>query len=890
MKKLPLLITLGFVLAAAGSFFLYEYLLKRKPLSPWDLVPESSVFVYETNDCPSCVDQLQKTSLWHILRKAAFYEKPADSLTAVFDFLSAHKSGKLISTHTTRRDDFDFVFYIPTGKKTIDLPDAWTKLKSTEREFNGVKIHEITMQKQVFSWSQIDQVWVGSFAPLLLEDVIRTYSTGKESSFKTKIAAAFQMPAVKTDAGNLYVNIKRFGQLLNAFTSEPPDFVRHLGQSSMLDIKSSENNIVLNGLSLDSANQRFLLSVFTNQAPVPFNLKNYVSDRSVLFMSYGISDGKSFAKSLMKYASSRNSHFKDSLQYMNTISGVNLEKLYSSINKEIGISYLESKGENLSKVLLIESSAPEEWISALNAVSQKTSIDTIFFERFADYEIREVPVHAFPEKIFGALVPGFPSCYYTRTGNTIIMGENLDDLKSFLDDIDKEDTWGKSVAQNKFLETTLLEANMSIYFNTPLIWNTLSKSLHPKWRKFVEENQSALDALNMGAIQLSHLNNSYYTNISWSFGDYAETTEKSAPTRNTSNNNKYLTNFSRSIHKFFVVRNHSTKRDDVFVQDSSFAVSLVSDDGKVLWTVPIEKPIVGDVQQIDYFNNGKLQLLFATAGKIHLIDRLGNYVTSFPITTRENDPDFLSVVDYDHSKKYRFLLSGKSGKLWMYDKGGENLEGWAPKNVGGKLFTAAQHHRIRGKDYILAMREDGNVLLMNRRGETLKHFPLDLDARLSGNYFLESGSSLATTYFVVVSRDGYRIKFNLEGKVQSRETLIKTSPESTFRMITDENSGMYVILRHDASHFTILNENLEEIIASDFGNNTSNARLYNFGSGKIYVVLTDRNQDLSFVYDLKGNLLTPVPLESSALVVRPSRSERPKAYYANGKTLTIQPL
>ncbi len=56
--------------------------------------------------------------------------------------------------------------------------------------------------------------------------------------------------------------------------SDSPELIKFLGQSSLLDIKSSENNIVLNGLSLDSADQRYLLSIFTNQIPVPFNLKN----------------------------------------------------------------------------------------------------------------------------------------------------------------------------------------------------------------------------------------------------------------------------------------------------------------------------------------------------------------------------------------------------------------------------------------------------------------------------------------------------------------------------------------------------------------------------------------------------------------------------------------
>jgi hypothetical protein len=235
-------------------------------------------------------------------------------------------------------------------------------------------------------------------------------------------------------------------------------------------------------------------------------------------------------------------------------------------------------------------------------------------------------------------------------------------------------------------------------------------------------------------------------------------------------------------------------------------------------------------------------------------------------------------------------VAGKSGKIWMHDKGGENLEGWKPKNIGGKLFTAPQHHRVRGKDYVIAMREDGNVTLMSRRGETLKGFPLNLDARLTGDYFLEMGSSPASTYFVVVSRDGFRIKFNLEGKIQTRETILKNSPEANFKLISDESNKSYVVVRQERRFFTIMDENLKEIISSDFiGDNSATVRLFNFGSGKSFITLTDKTQDLSFVYDIKGKLLTALPLESNSIMVRP-KGDKPKAYFIQGKSLSIEPL
>src|SRR5690606_7048909 len=97
------------------------------------------------------------------------------------------------------------------------------------------------------------------------------------------------------------------------------------------------------------------------------------------------------------------------------------------------------------------------------------------------------------------------------------------------------------------------------------------------------------------------------------------------------------------------------------------------------------------------------------------------------------------------------------GNLWMYDKEGNNLEGWQPKTIDGKVLTAPLHHRISGRDYIFAMRSDGLVYLMNRRGENIKNFPLNLEARLNGEYFVEPGKTPASTIITVVGRDGFRI-------------------------------------------------------------------------------------------------------------------------------------
>lgn len=896
MKKLPLFITLTVIIVIVGAYFLYQYFGNKNKTSPWDLVPSETILVYESGPCEACREDLKNSSVLSIIKEAVFSSEE-DSLQHLTDFvLSQVESGTLISLHVTRKDDFDFIFYAPSSPQLEQqFNNVLGKLQRSkniivsERQYNDVKILEISQKKRTFSWVKIENVWVSSFTPMLIEDVIRMYKAGGVN-YKDKLGSVYQLPRIKNDGGNIYLSLKNFAAWFSLFINETPSpIIQYFGQSALLDVKvSNDNNFVLNGFCVDStAHSNYILSAFRNQIPVPFGLKQFVSNRALMVTSYGVSDGTNFFRDLESFKK-RNTALRDTLAQLSKSLKIDFQKLGSNLSGEVGVCWMEAKGQSTSKIMIINSSRGiGSWLTAFNALSEKVSIDTIFYEKYSDYEIRELPIYRFPEKMFWPLVSGFNTSYYTSQGNTIFIGENLDELKRYLEDIDREDTWGKSVSQNQYLESTLLESNVSLFVNTPRIWNVLENSLRPRWKNFSKANRPLLRTLGMGAAQFSHLNDSYYTNVSWSYKPAGGSSRKPE----IASTEKFITNFGQSIAKFSIVKSHVDKSNEILVQDSAMNVSLVSDEGKILWKLPVEGFIADEVIQIDYFNNGKLQYFFTTPGAIHIVDRLGKYINSFPVKILERDIEFVSLVDYDHSKKYRFFITGKSGKVWMYDKDGTNLEGWQPKDLSESLFAPPRHYRIRGKDYIIAIRDDGNVYILNRRAEVLKGFPLNLNARPSGDYYLETGTTRENTNFVLVSSDGFRIKFNLDAKIQSRETLVKNMVDAHFSLVPEKNFKSYLILRQETKELTLFDEKLKEIVVSDFiGKKTAQAQYQDFGSGKVYITITDTAQDLSFIFDDQGKLVTILPFESYSIALRPLDLDKVKVYTVFENALTIQPL
>jgi hypothetical protein len=887
VKRTALLLTIGFLFLLAGGYFGYEYFLKQRPIDAWDLIPEQTVLVYETGECAECFDQMRNSAPWSLYNEILFPEGQQDSLYRSFEFLRTPRKGELISLHITSRDNFDFAFHIPLNQlpEFSAVVEGWkknTRLKFSERELNEIRISDIQVQGRVFSWTIVDNIWIGSFTPFLVEDAIRTYTDESKVRFRELVKDVYQLPRITKDAGNVFVHIPELMRWLSTFM-ETPSRALAFGKATLLDVKQSEGSITLNGFSVaDKSEANAMLSLFEGQAPVTFQCKQYISDRTLFSATYGVSDGRVWYE---KLPIAKDKRISDTLT---TLVPADLAKLYAGLGPEISVNYLEGRGDHLSSVLIFQASNTADWLSFFDKLSKATEHeDTVFYEEYASYPIREIEMVRLPEKLFAPIVKGFDRTYYSSLGNTIIIAERLEELRSFLNDINNEEVWGKSVAFNKFLESGLLESNISYYINTPLLWNYLSGKLRPNWKKFVQENRSSVQALEMGAVQFSYLNETFYTNVNWKYGRIGATGSVSA-----SSPQRVITNLDASVIAGpFVIRNHASKQDEAIVQDSLYNVYQIDAEGKILWKVNVGGKIVGAVDQVDLFRNGKLQAFFAADKKLHVIDRLGRYVAPYPVNVGVKDLEYTAVVDYDQSRKYRYLLTERSGKLWMYDKEGSNLDGWKPFNAESQLISPASHYRVRGKDFIIGIRKDGWAHVITRRGEHVKGFPLNLDARPEGDYFVEPGNSLATSYVICVSRDGFRVKFNLEGKIISKETLIKPTIETRFSLVKSEQGKSYLIRRQDSRKLALLNDDLQEIVVNEFvGTNPLQIRYYNFGSGRQFITITDMTQELSYLYDGQGLLLTQMPMESMGVSVASRGNNEFLQFVAHGNTFTVLPI
>ena len=102
---------------------------------------------------------------------------------------------------------------------------------------------------------------------------------------------------------------------------------------------------------------------------------------------------------------------------------------------------------------------------------------------------------------------------------------------------------------------------------------------------------------------------------------------------------------------------------------------------------------------MDYYANGKLQILFGSGSSIYLIDRLGHYVNGFPVDLGK--PILLGPKPYDFNgvHKYNALVLHKDNTIQMYNLKGRKPEAWKGITSDEKIKSLPERLTVGGKDF-----------------------------------------------------------------------------------------------------------------------------------------------------------------------------------------------
>ncbi len=879
MKKILIILTILLLLGA--GYFTYDKWVKHSDLVTWSFVPSDAAIVFELDLIKDIAD-LQSNPAWKNIEQTDgikdFNQTLSflDSINGEGGFSAIFKQmPALISLHRVANSKLDFllVWKIQNLSQNTFISTAINRLKKEgytfkTRTYNGFKISEVGNGESTFTYIFYKNFFLSSFTPYLVEDAIRTIDDADIQSFTESFPIS--------NSGAIHVNFEELGNVMGALSMNKINLPLASG-SYQLALDSTIVNI--SGMSQVSDDW---VSTHT-EAPGKFEMTEVIPSNTSLLHHITSSDMSKWKTSLATYLEKEPETMKlrDSLR---ATLDFDTEQIFDLIDEEIGLATLESaRPDEDRQLFILKVKSVQEALSYFSQLTERIAYargDTVYTESYSENEIRFLPIQNFPGAVLGEMAKGFDRCFYINNRNYLIFSNSLQELKNLVSSIQSEETWGKSIPMNEFLSTTNAESNVSLIVNIPRFWPKLLAKMKPEWNVHFTSNQQSYKKTELIAFQISYLEEEYFTNVTFS-----QSVRKAPLVAKTSPDNAIaLTN--RIISKPYLVRTHSHNYFDILLQDSTFNLYYLDRSFSSLWTEKLNEPIVSEIHALDYYKNGKIQYAFATATKIHIIDRTGSYIPGYPKALPKSvGIGHFSLIDYDRSRNYRFGITDLDGKVYLTDKDLRLLDGWDPIPYLRPAVQPLKHSRIGGRDVMISIQENGIINVTNRRGQKQVGFPFDLKASLSNNYFLNTSNSLGRSSLTTITTQGELIEINLEGNIINRDQLIKSSQETTFQLITDRGEKSFIIVRKEGNTIEILDPTGNPLFSKNYlSQGELLIQYYQFGAGKDLIILTDTAFETLYIYDRSGNLVTGNPIQSSneVSIVYSSSKKELQVYTTSG--------
>ncbi len=617
--------------------------------------------------------------------------------------------------------------------------------------------------------------------------------------------------------------------------------INNLASCASGDIYLNNDGLVLNGYTESVNSSEILFKYKTGKVGV-FQTYKILPSTTVLFESV----------------------FPEVKDPAGNISGNNAEaadlasKLREYTGKEVTKAYIDIKGRSINDTRLIiyelENRVYAEKLFLDEFTSETGKTNVIFFQ--PDEQVR-IPVYETPYNGFAReLIPGFANdfndSWFAFYDSFLITGSSYVAISSLLYDNLLNKTLANDLTYRDFESTLPSVAGYFFYCVPSYITDFLKESFSSKIMDGILSNKSSLDKIRAVGYQMASSNNMIYNSLSIRFMEDVE--EKSTTEWET------LLDTVIAIKPFFFT-NHITGAKEIFVQDMKNNAYLINAAGRVLWKAPVRERINGSIYMIDYYKNGKYQILFSGKNYLHLLDRNGNYVERFPVRLRSPSTNSLALFDYDNNLNYRLLIAGEDKLIYAYDRSGNVIRGWKPFRTAGVVNAEVSWCRVSGKDYLIAA-DNSSLYLLDRRGNIRLRPDEAVTKAASSALRLSKGSSPS---LVCTSPDGTVQHIYFDGSVKKfRIGSFSGNHSFDFFDIDGDGKGEYIFL--DQGMLYLYDNNKTEMFTREFSSSELAGPItFNFSSADRRIGVFDIENNLIYLIDRRGNDTKGFPLKGASM-------------------------
>ena len=754
--------------------------------SLYSFLPEDSSVIVNINNLNNTKEILDNNELLPSVLSSTH------EISAQLNLLSKKKSDKngILSLSSFGKDEIAFTYIRKSNsfdsiQEDDILKNTYLKSEIFIEETDGNEVHKVI----------IDEYIISSNKDIILENIIRDFY-----SKKSNLDSEFNKILNTTDFDEPF-NIFTKSSNLNSFKkdlSEMSFFPKSNTSWVAYDFKNSLENLYLTGITRISDSINGKISILKNLGSSKTKTDKVIPNSFSTFLTFVINDSQRFIF-----------NFKDYLKF-NDLSTENLN--FNSLNIVDEISFVED----------------QEKFVILSLVN-KEQIDSYFrLENFDDnYNIKKIDLSEDINILFRNVDSEISGKYAVLLGDLLVITKSLSQIKKIINSQNINDNLGSNEKYLSFKEQksdnySFLWIGNNNSIDSKIINDYYINSEVYPYRSFsgrVNKNITLLE-FNLSKAEIKTSDEDVYTEFFATFD------------QEIISDPKWL-------------KNHLNNEFDIAFQDRDNYLNYLTNKGNLNWKKKLSGKIIGDIEQVDIYKNGRQQMMFRTNEKLYLLDRNGNEVKqlSFPINSNfSNIP--ISIFDYEKNRNYRFLIS-VDNKINMYDSNGKIVSGFRPPIFESKIINNPVHIRINGKDYIVVQLEDGTLKILDRRGR---------DRIIVDNKIQYSGNSIYSylEQFTTTDKLGNLIKIDTKGNLIKEN--INLSVEN-FIDIVDNN-----IVYLNENRLTIKGINVE-LPFSRF----SKPKIF-IDSKTTLVSITDLTNNEIYLYRDNGKLIKGFPIKGSSVI------------------------
>jgi hypothetical protein len=530
-------------------------------------------------------------------------------------------------------------------------------------------------------------------------------------------------------------------------------------------------------------------------------------------------------------------------------------KIKPYVGEEITRAIIDLKGASVSdNTLIIYELNNRAEAEQIFLDQQGSKIETLYFQPDDQFK---VPVYRTSFKgLIKVLLPGFApevnEVYFAFYDQYMIAGKSYATICRLLYDNLLNKTLANDLIYRDFENTLPSRAGYYFFCVPSRITDYLAGYLNENIITALQSNNNSLNKIQAAGYKFTSSNGMIYNSLSIKFKDVA---------REESNTEwETLLDTVASIKPFFFT-NHITGAKEIFIQDMRNNTYLINAAGRVLWKVPLNERIVSNIYMIDYFKNGKYQLLFSGKNYLHILDRNGNYVERYPVKLRSPATNSMALYDYDNNLNYRIFIAGEDKSIYSYDKTGSVVKGWNPVKTTGYVKTEISYFKVSGKDYIVAS-DENSIYFLDRTGNkriSLKE-PVSKAPGSSLRINLSSDPCLVCT-----SPDGTLQLIYFDGNIR-KFSIKKFSEQHTFDFFDIDGDGFGEFVFIDKGILYLYNHNREEIFNRDFEtDNLVGPMNFIFSATDRKIGVIDSKKNLIYLIGKSGKTLQGFPLKGASM-------------------------